>query len=98
MDIRYVEPACMSTNPCHHDCDFTDGDDSEDDLGCCTPLPVRRDCGAPVLPVPECDEEGVVMTFDPDTETYTALSIMYDNQCSPWWTTSINDPWTALIT
>lgn len=90
-------------DPCHqkHCCDFTDSDDPDDELlrdkGCCGPIPVKRDCLAPVLPVPECDEEDPVITYDPETEEFFALSIMYDNQCSPWWTTSVNDPWMALI-
>lgn len=68
------------SHPCHHDCsDFTD---DETDLGCCSPLPVRITCDAPVLPVPECDEEDAVMTYDPDTEQFTVSSILYDQNCS----------------
>lgn len=72
----------MSTNPCCHDCDFTDGSEPQDDTGCCTPLPVTIPCGAPVLPVPECDEEDPVVTFDEETEEFTVLTNLYDTLCS----------------
>jgi hypothetical protein len=74
----------MSHNPCHHQCDWTDGDTPEfEDAGCCTPLPIRRDCAAPVLPTPECDEEDPEVVYDPETEGFVVLSVLYDENCSP---------------
>ncbi len=71
----------MSHSPCHHDCsDFTDN--PLDDRGCCGPIPERRDCGAPVVPVPACDEEDPVIEFDEDTEEFFALGKLYDSNCS----------------
>jgi hypothetical protein len=72
----------MSDSPCCHDCtDFTD--DPRDDLGCCGPIPVRRECGAPVLPVPECDEQDPTVTYDEETEEFVITAKMYDSECSP---------------
>lgn len=78
----------MSTeNPCCHPCDITDGDDPDDDSlrdkGCCAPIPVRRTCLAPVLIVPDCDEEDPTVEFDEDTERFTLSTILYDENCSP---------------
>lgn len=91
-------------NPCQraHECDWTDGDDPSDDSdlkdkGCCSPIPVKIDCLAPVIPAFECDEEEPEITADPETGKFLVTTIMYDNQCSPWWTTSVNDPWKAVI-
>lgn len=68
-------------SPCCHDCtDFTD--DPREDTGCCAPLPVRRECGAPVLPVPACDEVDPITNYDPETEQFTVLTILYDSECS----------------
>lgn len=73
----------MSHSPCHHDCDWTDGDaDASEDLGCCDTLPVRITCEAPVLPVPECDEEPAEIVFDPNTDGFTVLANLYDTLCS----------------
>lgn len=74
----------MSTNhPCRHCCDWTDGDEPDvTDGGCCSPAPVRRDCRAPVLPTPDCDEAEPVVTYDPETEEFTVTTTMYDNECS----------------
>lgn len=84
----------MSHDPCHHDCsDFPDSEDT--DLGCCSPLPVRKTCEAPVLPVPECDAEPATITFDPETEEFTALSTLYDSECSAL-LDSTDSPLTAL--
>ena len=72
----------MSHNPCHHDCsDFPDPDVT--DLGCCSAMPIRRDCEAPTIPNPDCDEADPIVSFDPDTEEFTVLSILYDENCSP---------------
>ena len=72
-----------SQNPCHHDCtDWTDGDDPSAMLGCCGPIPVRMGCEAPDVPVPECDEQSSQMTFDPDTETWSVTTTLYDENCS----------------
>jgi hypothetical protein len=74
----------MSHSPCHHSCDWTDGDeDVTDDLGCCSAMPIRRDCAAPTLPVPECDEEEAIVTYDEETEEFTVTAKMYDSECSP---------------
>lgn len=74
----------MSHNPCHHSCDWTDGDEPAiEDAGCCTPAPIRRDCAAPDVPVPECDEDQPEVVFDPDTEDFSVWSILYDENCSP---------------
>jgi len=91
----------MSHKPCHHSCDFTDGDDPSNDSplkdkGCCTPIPVKIDCLAPVVPAFPCDEEDPEIAYDPETEEFSALSTMYTNQCSPW-TTGSGDPWKAII-
>ena len=73
----------MSNNhPCTA-CDFTDGDEPVlEERGCCTPPPVKRLCGAPVLPVPDCDEEPPVMEYNPETEEFSLSSILYDQNCS----------------
>lgn len=71
----------MSHYPCHSDCsDFTD--DPRDDYGCCGPIPVRVECGAPVLPVAECDEDDIEMEFDPETEEFFAVGKLFDSVCS----------------
>lgn len=73
----------MSTeNPCCHSCDFTDGDNPQAELGCCAPIPVRRDCGAPVLPERACDEEAPTVEFDAETEEFIVTSKLYDSTCS----------------
>lgn len=73
----------MSDDPCHHTCDWTDGDEPDvTDLGCCAPLPIRIDCEAPVLPTPECDEAAPVVVYDEATETFTVLTTLYDSECS----------------
>lgn len=72
----------MSHSPCHHDCsDFTD--DPADDLGCCGPIPVRKDCGAPTLPTPECDGDEATLEFDPETQEFIAVGILFDHNCEP---------------
>lgn len=53
------------------------------DMGQCAPAAIVRTCEAPEIPVPECDEEEPVTTFDPDTESFTVLTILYDEDCSP---------------
>ncbi len=74
--------------PCHNtyrDCDHTDEPDYDDPLhekGCCTPIPDHRDCLAPVLPVPECDEEEPVMKYDAELDIYRVLTTLYDSTCS----------------
>jgi hypothetical protein len=70
------------TNPCCHDCDFTDGDDPTLETGCCAPMPVRRDCGAPELPVRECSETEPTITFDEETEEFVVTSELFDSTCS----------------
>lgn len=73
----------MSDNPCHQACDWTDGDEPVlADAGCCSPAAVRRDCEAPTIPTPECDEAAPVTEFDPVTEQFTVLTTLYDEQCS----------------
>lgn len=76
----------MSHNPCctAHDCtDFPDLTDEAEDKGCCMPLPFRRTCEAPILPVPNCNEEDPVVTYDEDGESFTVLGKLYDSECSP---------------
>lgn len=64
---------------CNHDCtDFTDGDDA----GCCSPIPVRIPCEAPVIPAFPCNEAAPVVAYDEDTEEFTVLSTLYDSECS----------------
>lgn len=71
------------SNPCSQ-CDLTDGDEPEvEDVGCCTPPPVKRYCAAPDIPVPECDEEPPEMEYDPDTGSFSLSSVLYDENCSP---------------
>ena len=88
------------TDHCCAPCDITDGDDPDnDDLrdkGCCGPIPVKRTCVAPVLPVPDCDEEDPVITYDPETEEFFALTTLYDSNCSPI-TDSNGSPFLTLI-
>lgn len=76
----------MDNTDCNHCCDITDGDDPLDDVlrdkGCCTPIPVKRDCVAPVIPTPECDEADPVVIYDPDTEQFYVLTTIYDSNCS----------------
>lgn len=70
-----------SQNPCCHDCtDFPDHEDTH--TGCCSPIPVRLTCEAPVLPVPECDEDDVEMVYDEDTEEFFAVGKLFDSECS----------------
>lgn len=73
-------------NPCCHPCDVTDCDDPNEDAlrdkGCCAPIPVKRTCLSPVLPVPECDEVPPEVVFDPETETFQLFSVLYDENCS----------------
>lgn len=74
----------MSHHPCHHDCtDFPDLTDEAEDKGCCVPAPFRRTCEAPILPVPQCDEENPEIIYDEDTEEFFAVGILYDSECSP---------------
>jgi hypothetical protein len=86
----------MSTdNPCCHDC--TDFPETETpDAGCCTPIPVRRDCERPVVPVPACDEEAATIEYDEDTEEFFALGKLYDSNCSSL-TDSTGSILTALV-
>jgi hypothetical protein len=70
------------SNPCSA-CDITDGDEPEvEERACCTPPPVKKPCGAPVLPVPDCDEEPPVMEYNPVTEQFSVVSVLYDESCS----------------
>lgn len=86
-----------TTNPCQHDCDFTDvSDDPNLDTGCCSPLPTRRDCGAPVLPTFACDEGAPVVTYDEETEEFTVTTTLYDSLCSAI-LDSTSDPILTLI-
>lgn len=71
----------MSHSPCHHQCDWTD-EPTTDDLGCCSPYPVRKSCEAPVIPVPNCGEEAPVVTYDEDTEEFIVTTTLYDENCS----------------
>lgn len=74
----------MSHNPCRHDCtDFPDLTDEAEDKGCCMPLPARRTCEAPILPVPECNELDPVVQYDEDTEEFIVVSQLFDSECSP---------------
>jgi len=74
----------MSDNPCHRHCDWTDGDEADVTYtGCCSPLPIRISCEAPVLPVPECDEEEPTIEFNEETEEFFILGKLYDQDCSP---------------
>jgi hypothetical protein len=71
------------SSPCHHHCDWTDADQTDlTDEGCCSPAPIRRNCNAPTLPVPECNEEDPVITFDDDSEEFTVITKLYDQNCS----------------
>lgn len=86
-----------TTNPCCHDCDWTDGDEPDvTDIGCCSPAPVRKSCDAPELPVPDCDEDDATVAFDPETETFIVTTTMYTASCLPWLDKD-NSPWLALI-
>lgn len=60
--------------------EFSDPDVT--DLGQCFPLSTVRDCEAPTLPTPECDEADPVTEYDPETESFTVLTILYDSTCS----------------
>lgn len=82
-------------NPCRHNCDWTDGDDDPEihDHGCCAPIPVRRDCLRPVLPVAECDEGDAELEFDPETQEFFALGKLYDSDCSP-----LSDSTSSILT
>jgi len=72
----------MSTdNPCCVPCDFTDDPDVTD-LGCCSPSRIVRNCEAPVLPTPQCDEEGATVIYDEATEEFVVLNTLYDSNCS----------------
>lgn len=84
-----------TTNPCSPDCSFP-ADPVLADAGCCSPAPTTRDCEAPTLPVPACTETGMVTTYDPDTETFTVLTTLYDSLCSAL-TDSTGSPLTTAI-
>lgn len=74
----------MSHNPCHHNCDWTDGDEPDvTDAGCCSPAPVRRTCEAPVLPVQQCPDEVTEMIYDEETESFTLVGQLLDESCEP---------------
>jgi hypothetical protein len=68
------------TNPCCRDC--TDWPESDTDLGCCSPIPIRKTCEAPVLPTPACDEEDPEIIYDEDEELFYAVGKLYDSECS----------------
>lgn len=87
----------MSDNPCNPSCDWTDGDVTDlEDAGCCAPAFFRRDCDAPVLPTPACNETGMTTVFDSETETFTVLTTLYDQLCSAI-TDQNGSPITTLI-
>lgn len=77
----------MSTNdhrPCHPCCDWTDGDQTDvTDAGCCRPAQIRRTCDAPTLPVQQCPDEETEMVFDEETEEYTLVGQLLDEDCEP---------------
>lgn len=82
-------------DPCCHDC--TDFDDpTTDDAGCCSPAPTRRTCEAPALPVPECNEVDPIVAYDPETEIFSMLTVLYDSNCSAL-LDSNSDPLLSLI-
>lgn len=88
------------TDHCKRHCDWTDGDDPDDDnlrdKGCCTPIPVKLTCLAPVLPLPQCGEVNPIITYDPETEEYFALTTLFDSNCSAI-TDSTGSPFLTLI-
>lgn len=53
------------------------------DSGCCSPYPLRKTCEAPVIPVPDCDEQNPVIVYDEETEEFFVTTIMFDSECSP---------------
>lgn len=92
-----------NNSPCRQNqcCDFTDGedpnwDDPLRDKGCCVPIPVRRDCLAPVLPLPQCGETNPIITYDPETEEFFALTTLFDSNCSAF-TDNNGSPILSLI-
>ncbi len=66
------------------------------DLGQCFPLSTLRDCEAPSLPVPECDEEEPTVNYDPETGTFTMTTTLYDSECSAI-TDSAGSPLLTLV-
>jgi len=77
----------MSHKPCHYPCDFTDGDDPSEgsdlrDKGCCSPIPVKLDCLAPVIPGPECTDNDAELVPDPNTGEFLIWSTLFDQNCS----------------
>lgn len=53
------------------------------DEGQCFPYRTKRSCDAPTLPTNECDEADPIVEYDPETEEFTVLTILYDSNCSP---------------
>lgn len=70
------------SNPCHHSCDWTDGDTPDvTDEGCAFPAPIRKSCEAPALPEVQCEGDSAEFEFDPETEEFTAVVGLYDQNC-----------------
>jgi hypothetical protein len=88
------------TDHCFFRCDWTDGEDPLDELlrdkGCCAPPPVRRDCLAPVLPLPKCGETNPIITNNPETGQFAVLTTLFDSNCSAI-TDSNGSPFLTLI-
>lgn len=73
---------CCNGQQTHRICGDFDTTD-QTDLGQCFPYRVKRSCDAPTLPTNECDEADPVVEYDPETEVFTVLTILYDSECSP---------------
>jgi hypothetical protein len=65
-------------------CDCTDFEEPIiTDRGCCTPMSVRRTCEAPVVPAQQCPDEETEMVYDPETEQFTLIGQLMDQDCLP---------------
>lgn len=52
------------------------------DQGRCFPYREKRDCEAPVLPVPPCADEEYTTVYDPDsTPPFRVLATLRDENC-----------------
>lgn len=52
------------------------------DQGDCHPYRLKKDCEAPTLPVPACDDTEATIEYDPDaTPPFRVLTRLFDSNC-----------------
>lgn len=54
------------------------------DDGLCFPYRVKRDCSAPALPLPACEDEVYTTEYDPDdvTSPFIIVGQLFDQACN----------------